>query len=85
MKKKPKPEINPHVLAWKEKMKKKPKPEINHHVLAWKEMVYDRDDVDPDSEYIWEGVAVGFFVARGLTPDEARDLYNTQCCDLGYG
>lgn len=65
--------------------KPKPQPEINPHVLAWKEMVYDKgEEVDPDSEYIWEGVAVGFFIARGLTADEARDLYNTQCVELGW-
>lgn len=41
----------------------------------FKELVYDRAlEIDPNEEYVWRGVWVGFAIALGLTPERAREL-----------
>jgi hypothetical protein len=42
---------------------------------AWHNEIYDRsDDIDPDADYDWKSLAIGFFLGKGLTADEAKDL-----------
>jgi hypothetical protein len=41
----------------------------------WKQSVVDKAQrVDPSSEYIWEGVAVGWAIGKGLSPKEAHEF-----------
>jgi hypothetical protein len=42
---------------------------------AWYERVWkQRYEVDSGEEYIWEGLALGFFLGFGATLDEAHEL-----------
>lgn len=42
----------------------------------WREKIYSQaSEVDPGNDYVWEGVAVGFFMAFDYSGDEAREIY----------
>ena len=51
------------------------KPDFDEVKKRWREEVYDKgDEVDPDDQFIWLGVAVGFLLGCGYTIKEARKL-----------
>lgn len=58
--------------------------EIKTDILRiWKDEICSKEDeVDPNQEYIWEGIFVGLCIGHGLTAEEARDLYKDKGCDL---
>jgi hypothetical protein len=44
-------------------------------IIKWKSVVYDRAaEIDPDDEHDWHSMALGFFLAYGLSPDSANSL-----------
>lgn len=53
-----------------------PKPiDIKSVSRDWIELFNNRsDDIDPDDEYDWEGVLVGFLIGRGVSISEAKDI-----------
>lgn len=45
------------------------------HIKAWVANVFDRQhEIDPTFERDWFDMAFGFFLARGLSPDDALEL-----------
>jgi len=53
-------------------------------VEEWKTQVYEESDaVDPDDQFDWEGVAMGFLIAKGLSLGEARDVYHARLLPEG--
>jgi hypothetical protein len=51
---------------------------------AYKKIVCDNSgDVDPQDEYHWFGLALGFFLGYGLTLDEAHLLSRWVSFDTG--
>jgi hypothetical protein len=69
------------------KSKKKTNPGLEDVILTiWKKEVCAKaEEVDPDSEYIWEGIFVGVVIALGGTAEYARELYNTKGFELERG
>ena len=55
---------------------------LDQHILAWRNQIYDcAANVDPDEELCWRSLAIGFFMARGLSIEEAKDRYE-ECVRL---
>ena len=52
-------------------------------VKQFKEDIWDRcDSIDPDSEYNWKSLTLGWALAKGMTPETAAEFaryirYNT--------
>jgi len=41
----------------------------------WKDEVYDKcEEVDPNDQFVWQGVAIGFLLGCGFSIEEARKL-----------
>lgn len=41
----------------------------------WKNEVYNNvDEVDPNEEFYWKSLAYGFFIGKGLSLEEAREM-----------
>lgn len=59
-------------------MKKKKLSELNtdeNLLQSWKRDIFDKaDDVDPENEYIWDGVAIGYFIGKGQSIESAYRL-----------
>lgn len=50
-------------------------------IERWKREVYDRaDKVDPNDEYVWRGVVIGFLLGCGFTLVEAEKLVERMPC-----
>ena len=66
---------------------KKPKKTLEDAILTiWKKDVCAKaEEVDPDSEYIWEGIFVGVVIALGGTAEYARELYNEKGFEMERG
>ena len=44
-------------------------------IAAWKKDVFDKSDkVDPGNELDWFSLAIGYFIAKGLNPEDAYNL-----------
>jgi len=44
-------------------------------VDMWKKEVYDKvESIDPDSELHWESLAIGWALAKGMSPDKSIDF-----------
>ena len=55
----------------------------DQHILAWKKTIYvNAHDIDPHDELCWRSLAIGFFMARGLSAKQAEAKYN-ECVKLG--
>jgi hypothetical protein len=62
----------------------------NKTVAEWEAMIktelHDRgDEIDPESEYHWGTLTLGWLIANKFTPDEAHDFsrhirYHTDLC-----
>lgn len=44
-------------------------------INKYKELVCNKD-TDPEEEYVWEGIFVGFAIANNFTATEARNIFN---------
>jgi hypothetical protein len=54
-------------------------------VPQFKAEICDRSaDVDPDSEYDWYAISLGWAIAKGLTPDDAGEFSIHVRYDLHY-
>lgn len=62
---------------------KKSSSEIKKKALkVWEQICINSNEVDPESEYIWEGIFVGVVIALGGTADYARELYREEAGDM---
>lgn len=44
-------------------------------IASWKKDVHDKaEDVDPGDEYDWDGLAIGYFLGKGVEPGDAEQL-----------
>jgi hypothetical protein len=44
-------------------------------IQHWKSIVFDNaSSIDPENEYRWSDIALGFFLALGFNKDEAYDI-----------
>lgn len=65
---------------------KKSSNEIKKKALSvWEQICVNSKEVDPESEYTWEGIFVGVVIALGGTADYARELYEEVAFDMEGG
>lgn len=49
----------------------------------WETELYDKLDLEEEfGDYVFEHLAVGFFIAKGCSPEEARNMYQ-HCINKG--
>lgn len=43
-------------------------------IEQWKEDVWDKqEEVDPDNEYLWTSLALGYFLGLGMSIEDAEE------------
>ena len=54
---------------------KKPTPYEETVIARWKERVKDKvREIDPDDQFDWYDLCMGFYLGNGFEPERAREL-----------